>query len=73
MGVGTAERREEVTATGENSPTTRVGICGNLSAGFLFQGGYFVEARYNVFDRIDSLNFDGFELSVGVRLFDLRP
>jgi hypothetical protein len=51
---------------------SRVGIDANAAVGLLFRNGFYVEARYDYLSQLEGLNFNGFFLSAGIKLFDLR-
>lgn len=52
---------------------SKVGLDANVAAGLLFQGRFYIEARYDYMSKFEGLNFSGFFLSAGLKLFEIRP
>lgn len=52
--------------------SSRVGIDVNGSLGVTFNNMFYVEARYDYMSDFKGLNFNGFFISAGIRLFELR-
>lgn len=52
---------------------SKVGFDANVAAGLLFQGGFYIEARYDYMSKFEGLNFSGFFLSAGLKIFEIRP
>ena len=51
---------------------SNVGLNTNAAFGVVFAHRFYLEARYDYFSPIAGYNFNGFSVSAGVRLFDLR-
>lgn len=51
---------------------SKVGMNANAALGVVFARQFYVEARYDYFSRIAGFDFQGFSVSAGVRLFDIR-
>ncbi|MBL1149526.1 MAG: hypothetical protein HND42_04890 [Armatimonadetes bacterium] len=50
----------------------KIGFDANAALGLTFGNTFYVEARYDVFSDFEGLDFSGFFLSAGVRLFEIR-
>lgn len=50
---------------------TKVGLNANASVGLIFSRSFYAEARYDYFNKFEGVNFSGFSLAAGFRLFDL--
>jgi hypothetical protein len=51
---------------------SKVGFDANVAVGLTFGGRFYVEARYDHFSDFQGLDFSGFFISAGVKLFDFR-
>lgn len=49
----------------------QIGLNLNAAFGVTFSRRYFAEIRYDYFSRFAGINFDGFSISAGMRLFDI--
>ncbi len=52
--------------------SSRIGFNGNVAVGVSFQDTFYIEARYDVFSEFRGLDFNGFFLSAGVKVFQVR-
>ncbi|MEM4408953.1 MAG: hypothetical protein QXI19_09450 [Candidatus Caldarchaeum sp.] len=52
--------------------SSRVGFNGNVAVGVSFQDSFYIEARYDVFSEFRNLDFNGFFISAGVKVFQVR-
>lgn len=48
------------------------GLNGNVALGVVFNKRLYVEARYDVFSQIAGVNMNGFSITAGVKLFDIK-
>jgi hypothetical protein len=51
---------------------SKFGLNANASYGVTIKKRYYVEIRYDYFSELAGNNFDGFSLSAGVKLFDIK-
>jgi hypothetical protein len=52
--------------------SSQIGFNGNVAVGVSFQDTFYIEARYDVFSEFKNLDFNGFFLSAGVKVFQVR-
>lgn len=52
--------------------TDKFGITGNVALGYVFNKKFFIEARYDIFDKVGGVDFSGASINAGVKLFDLN-
>lgn len=56
----------------EGIDESKFGLNMNACLGVIFDRRFYIEARYDYFSKIAGFSFDGFSISGGIRLFDVK-